>query len=295
MVEPYEEFESQWAEFHGVKEAVACNTGTAALHLALAALGIGPGDEVIVPEFTMVACANAVFYTGAKPVFVDCDSTLNIDVDLLQEAITEKTKAIMVVHVYGRPCDMQAILEIADTIPVIEDAAEAHGAIYDGKYVGTLGTIGCFSHYKNKIIAAEEGGSCITNDSKLAEKMRMLRSHAFDKEHTFNHQGLGFNYRMANSQATMLLKQDWLSLVRERRKGDGSVTWVHQHEYETEIERNRAYELLQNTGANPRLYFKPMSMQKHVQARVGGRPSTLRAYHYSQIGLYIPYEKRRQD
>lgn len=290
FLEPYQIFEKQWAHFNEVEDAVACSTGTAALHLALVALGIGEGDEVIVPEFTMIACANAVRYTGATPVFVDCSTDdLNMDPNLIEAKITDKTKAIMVVHVYGKPCDMDHIINIAEhhDLRIVEDAAEAHGARYKGKLVGSFGDIGCFSFYKNKIIAAEEGGVCTTNQPILAEKMRSLRSHCFDDGHTFLHTGMGFNYRMANAQARILLDQDWDSLVAERKQEDGSVKWVHQYLFDTTEQRAAAYAQTVERGFNPRLFFKPMSMQPMYLDEDYKR---LNAYDFSQRGFYLPWK-----
>ncbi|MBI2143120.1 DegT/DnrJ/EryC1/StrS aminotransferase family protein, partial [Candidatus Woesearchaeota archaeon] len=172
------QFEEGFAKFCSSKYGVAVMNGTVALQLALAALGIKEGDEVIVPDLTFVATANAVKYLGAKPVFVDSEiETWNIDTGKIASAITKKTKAIIPVHLYGHPCDMDAIMQIAKkhSLFVIEDAAEAHGAEYKGKRVGSIGDVGCFSFYGNKIITTGEGGMCITGDSKLAERMHFLK------------------------------------------------------------------------------------------------------------------------
>ena len=168
-----EKFEEKWAKCIGVKYAVTCNSGTSALMLALKAIEVGSGDEVIVPEFTMVACADAVAWLGAKPVFVDCGNDLNIDSKLIEAKITSKTKAIMPVHIYGRPCNMRAINEIAKkhNLFVVEDACEAHGAKYFNQRVGGIGNIGCFSLFANKIINSGEGGICTTNDSALYDEV----------------------------------------------------------------------------------------------------------------------------
>ncbi len=170
------QFEEMFASFCGSKYAVATSNGTTALHLALLALDIGPGDEVIVPTLTFIASANLVRYTGATPIFVDSDPyTWNIDPELVEAAITPSTKAIMPVHLYGHPADMDPILEIARRygLAVIEDAAEAHGALYKGTRVGSLGDIGCFSFYGNKIVTTGEGGMVVTNRAELANKMRV--------------------------------------------------------------------------------------------------------------------------
>jgi len=184
--------------------------GTVALHLALEALGIKPGDEVIVPALTFIATANAVKYVGAKPVFIDSEPrTWNIDPERIKEKITKKTKAIMPVHLYGHPCDMGIINEIAEKhdLKVIEDAAEAHGAEYKGKKVGSLSDVSCFSFYGNKILTTGEGGMCLTNDEKIAEKIEQLKDHGMSKERRYYHPQLGYNYRLTNIQAAIGLAQ----------------------------------------------------------------------------------------
>lgn len=203
------EFEQGFAAFCGVRHGVSVSNGTAALHLALAALNIKAGDEVIVPDLTFVASANAVAYTGATPVLADVDKkTWNIDPEKIREKITADTKAIMPVHLYGHPCDMEPIMELASkhNLFVIEDCAEAHGAEYRGKRVGSIGTIGCFSFYGNKIITTGEGGMCVTNDEKLAERMRFLKDHGMTRPHYY-HPEVGFNFRMTNIQAAIGLAQ----------------------------------------------------------------------------------------
>ena len=203
-------FEEEFARFCGQRYGVATSSGTTALHLALATLGIGPGDEVIVPALTFVATANCVVYTGARPVFVDSErQTWNMNPDSVVSKITDKTKAIIPVHLYGHPVDMDPILELSrkHSIYVIEDAAEAHGAEYKGKKVGSLGDISCFSFYGNKIITTGEGGMLITNDGEIAEKARMLRDHCMSKEKRYWHSSIGYNYRMTNLQAAVGMAQ----------------------------------------------------------------------------------------
>lgn len=199
------QFEDDFAKIYKVKHAITVANGTAALHVALLSLDIGPGDEVIVPAFTMGASWLAVMYTGAKPVFVDCElDTYNIDVNKIEEKINERTKVIMPVHIYGHPCEMDKIMELAKiyNLYVLEDAAEAHGALYNNKLVGTFGDIGCFSFYANKIITTGEGGMIITNNYSLFEKCLKFK----DLHHSakrFIHDGIGFNYRMTNLQAAV--------------------------------------------------------------------------------------------
>ncbi len=203
-------FEEEFSKYCNTKFSVAVANGTVALHLALAALGVGKGDEVIVPDLTFVATGNVVPYTGAKPVFVDIDrETWCIDPNKIQEKITKKTKAIIPVHLYGHPCDMDPIMEIAEenSLKVIEDVAESQGAEYRGKKAGSIGNIGCFSFYGNKMMTTGEGGMCVTNDEKIAERMRFLENHAMSEEKRYWHTELGFNYRLTNLQAAVGLAQ----------------------------------------------------------------------------------------
>lgn len=204
------EFEGSFAKYCGDKYGVATSNGTAALHLALEALGIGQGDEVIVPTLTFIATANAVRYTGAKPVFADSHPDYwCIDPEKIEQAITPKTKAIIPVHLYGHPCDMDAIIAIAKkhNLYIIEDAAEAHGAEYKGKKVGSFGDTTCFSFFGNKIITTGEGGMCLTNDRELADKMRLLKDHGMRVDKRYWHDFVGFNYRMTNLQAAIGVAQ----------------------------------------------------------------------------------------
>jgi perosamine synthetase len=203
-------FEQGFADFCGVKHGVAVSNGTVALHLALAALGIGAGDEVITPTLSFIATANAVHYTNAKVIFADSEAaTWNIDPAEIEKKITPHTKAIIPVHLYGHPADMDPILEIAERhhLVVLEDAAEAHGAQYKGKRVGSLGKLGAFSFYGNKIITTGEGGIVVTDDDELAERMRFLRDHAMSPEKRYWHTEIGFNYRMTNLQAALGVAQ----------------------------------------------------------------------------------------
>ena len=205
-----EKFEQAFARQAGCEHAVACGNGTVALHLVLAALGVGPGDEVILPTFTMIATANAVRYTGATVKLVDSEPvSLNINPALVEQAITKNTKAIIVVHTYGHPAQMHRLLEIANThsLFLVEDAAEAHGAEISGKRVGSFGLAGTFSFYANKIITTGEGGMVTTNDFHFERLVRRLRDHAFHPERHFWHEYVGFNYRMTNLQAALGLAQ----------------------------------------------------------------------------------------
>lgn len=204
------QFENEFAQFCGVKYGVSTTSGTTALHLALATLGLGPRDEVLVSTLTNMATFFSVFYQGAKPVPIDCDArTLNIDPSLLEAKITPRTKAILVVHLYGHPVDMDPVLAVAKkyNLFVVEDAAEAHGAEYKGKKIGSLGDIGCFSFYANKIITTGEGGMITTNNQNWADKARSLKSLAFGDTNKFLHKYIGFNYRLSNLQAAIGVAQ----------------------------------------------------------------------------------------
>lgn len=207
-----DEFEKKFSEFCGVRHGITTTSGTTAIHLALAAIGIKPGDDVIMPDFTMIATANPIYQLGARPVFIDSDmETWCIDPTKIEEKITKKTKAILVVHMYGHPCDMDPINEIAKRhgVYVIEDAAESHGAEYRGKKTGSLGDIGCFSFYANKIITTGEGGMVITDNDEIAEKCRLMKDLAFEKKRFF-HRFAGYNFRMTNLQAAVGVGQMYL-------------------------------------------------------------------------------------
>ncbi|MCA9370869.1 MAG: DegT/DnrJ/EryC1/StrS family aminotransferase [Candidatus Peregrinibacteria bacterium] len=217
-----EQFEEAYAKFIGVKHAIFVTSGTSALHTSLRALDIGPGDEVIVPDFTMIASPFSVMYTGATPVFVDIDpETLNIDAALIESKITSRTKAIMPVHIYGLPCDMDPIMEIAErhNLAVVEDAAEVHGATYKGKKCGSIGTINAFSFYGNKIITTGEGGMVTTDDDALAARARWLKDLAHSPQKRFKHDELGYNYRPTNMQAAIGLGQlESIDMLLKRKR-----------------------------------------------------------------------------
>lgn len=203
-------FEEGFSRYCGARYGVSTSSGTTALHLALATLDLKPGDEVIIPSFTMIATANSVTYTGATPVLVDSEPNYwNIDVAKIKEKITERTKVIMPVHTYGHPCDMDAIIDLAHDhgLYVVEDAAEAHGAEYKGRRVGGLVDMGCFSFYANKIITTGEGGMIVTNNEELAKKAANLRAHAFSEDMHFWHRYVGFNYRLSSLQAAVGVAQ----------------------------------------------------------------------------------------
>ena len=202
------DFEHAFAEWHRVNNCIATSSGTAAIHTALIALDIGPGDEVIVPAHTFIASATPVLHQRAKPVFADVDErTYCISPDSVRDLVTERTKAIVAVHLNGHPADLDALSAIAEPrgIAVIEDAAQAHGALYRNQKVGTIGVAGCFSFWEDKIITTGgEGGAIVTSDDALADRMRRIRHHGegpVEGERAYYHLELGYNYRMTSMQA----------------------------------------------------------------------------------------------
>jgi len=213
------EFEERWAAYCGRRYGIAVSNGTVALQLAVACLDLEPGDEVIMPTFTIVSCALAVVYNGGVPVLVDSDPrTWCMDVAQVKEKLTPRTRAIMPVHIYGHPVEMDPLLELAEQhgLAVVEDAAEAHGAEYlsarngsgiDFRRCGSFGTLSCFSFYANKLITTGEGGMVLTDDPRLAEKARALRNLCFQPERRFYHEAMGFNFRFTNLQAALGLAQ----------------------------------------------------------------------------------------
>jgi perosamine synthetase len=224
-------FESAVAQFCGARYAVAASSGTTALHLALLAMNVGPGDEVIVPTLTYIAAANAVTYCGARPVFVDVDrETWNIDPELIESRITANTRGILVVHLYGHPCDMDAIIELARRrgLFVLEDAAEALGAEYKGRKAGALGDIATFSFFGNKVITTGEGGMVVTDRMEWAERVRILRGQGMDPKRRYWFPVIGYNYRMTNIQAAIGLAQmEQISArLAERRR---VAEWYRTH------------------------------------------------------------------
>ena len=205
-----EEFENNFANYCNMEYGIATSNGTVAIHLALKALGIKEGDEVIVPNLTFIATANAVTYCNAKPIFVDSHPDYwCIDPEKIEEKITSRTKAIIPVHIYGNPCDMDPIMEIAEkySLFVIEDAAESHGGKYKNKILGSFGIMSCYSFFANKVITTGEGGMVLTNDEKLHDKLRLLRDHGMNREKRYWYDIVGFNYRMTNLQGAVGVAQ----------------------------------------------------------------------------------------
>ena len=205
-----DEFEERWAGFCGVRHGVAVCNGTVALEVALDALGLPPGSEVILPSFTIISCVLAVLRAECRPVLVDCEpDTWCLDVAEVEKKITPRTRAIMPVHMYGHMADMAPLLALAEAhgLAVIEDAAQAHGAEYRGRRAGGIGALGCFSFYANKIITTGEGGMVVTDDDALAARLRSLRNLCFRPDRRFFHDELGHNFRMTNLQAAIGLSQ----------------------------------------------------------------------------------------
>ena len=288
------QLEHEYAAFVGKKYAVAVNTGTAALHLSLVALGIGYGDEVIVPDFTMAACGFAVAYTGAKVVTVDCGDDFNIDVSNIREKITERTKAIMGVDIYGRLCDMKGIREIADEYDlfVLEDACEAHGAA-TGQYADLI----CFSFYKNKIIHGEEGGIVCTDSALHYRNIMDLKNMCFGTDHQYAHQRVGFNYRMPDSQAKMILDSlhEYDKVARKRRMFEiqwnklmptktRDAVWVYDFLCKSAMDKEERIAELNEKKIGWRHFFRPLSTMPMFLQDVGDK-----ALDFSNRGLYIQY------
>jgi perosamine synthetase len=212
-----ERFENEFSRFCGCQYGISVTNGTTALHLALASLGIGKDDEILISTYTNMATFFAAHYQGAIPIPIDIlEDTWNLDPSRLESKITPRTKAIIVVHIFGHPVEMDPVLEIAKkyNLFLIEDCAQAHGAEYKGKRVGSFGDVGCFSFYANKIITTGEGGMVVTNHPDIVQKAKSLKSLAFGEPEKFMHTAIGFNYRMTNVQAAMgcaqLEKIDWL-------------------------------------------------------------------------------------
>ena len=311
-----QEFEAAFAAACECKYGAACANGTVALHLALATLGIGPGDEVIIPTFTMIATINSVTYTGATPVLVDSEpETWNMDVSQVAARITPRTRAIMVMHTYGHPVDMDPINELARAhdLYVVEDAAEAHGARYKGRRVGSLGDCAAFSFYGNKIITTGEGGMVTTNNPEIARIAWNLRDHAFSEERHFWHKYLGFNYRMTNLQAAVGLAQteqleNFVSARRDNaayytsllssvpgivtppeKEWAENVFWMYGILVEDEFDmtRDELRRWLAGRGIETRTFFIPMHVQPiYYQTYKGQR------YPVSEMlckrGMYLP-------
>ena len=313
-----DEFAQKFAKFCGAKYSVLTTNGTTALHLALVALGVGPGDEVIIPAYTMIATAFAVSYTGATPVLVDSEpETGNIDVLKIEEKITLRTKVIIPVHIYGHPCDMDPIMKLAKKhkLFVVEDAAEAHGAEYKGTRCGGIGDIGCFSFYANKIITMGEGGAVVTNSKKIADKLKLLVNLAHSPKKRFSHIAIGFNYRLTNLQAAVGVAQleQADKFIRARRrnaklynrllKGVGglrlpvekegvkNVYWMYGIVIEKDfgLSRDELMVALAEKKIGTRAFFSPMHKQPiYRKMGVFKGERYLVAEDLGKQGLYLP-------
>lgn len=312
-----DQFERQFASFIGTKYATTTSNGTTALHLAVESLGIGPGDEVIMPDLTIISCPFAVMYAGATPVTVDVDSTTgNIDPTKIEAKITPKTKAIMVVHLYGHPADMDAINNIAKKhrLFVIEDAAEAHGAEYKGKKAGSLGDIAIFSFYGNKIVTSGEGGMVVTNSKKFIDKARAIKNLAHTQGKRFHHQTIGYNYRLTNVQAAIgvgelknidkyLAKKRWMKdtyhkLLKDipyltlpsESKDVTNVYWMYNILItpDSPISRDALMKLLSKNRVQTRTYFYPLHAQPIIKKKAPQTGSYPVTNDLSKRGLYLP-------
>ncbi|HEY9637601.1 MAG TPA: DegT/DnrJ/EryC1/StrS family aminotransferase [Coleofasciculaceae cyanobacterium] len=277
------QFEQQLAARVGRKYGIAVCNGSVALDAAVAALGIGQGDEVILPTFTIISCAAALVRAGAVPVVVDCDPhTWNMDASQIESKITPRTKAIMVVHIYGLPVDMETVLTLADNygLPIIEDAAEMHGQTYQGRPCGSFGAVSTFSFYPNKHVTTGEGGMIVTDDEHLAERCRSLRNLCFQPQNRFVHEELGWNFRMTNLQAAIGVAQlERLDefVVRKRRMGQLYTQWlsnipglqlpVVQTEYATNI-----YWVYGIVLKDDVLFDAKEAMRRLGQSKIGTRP-----------------------
>jgi perosamine synthetase len=287
--------EEKFAAVCGTKYAIASTSGTTALHVALLAHGIGPGDEVITTPFTFMASVNSILYVGAKPVFVDIDeNSFNIDPRLIEQAVTPKTKAILPVHLYGYPCDMDAIMAIAHKygLAVIEDACQAIGAKFNDQPVGSFGT-GCFSLYATKNIMAGEGGMITTNDEGLAQRCRMIRNHGMQRR--YYHDMLGYNFRMTDLHAAIGLVQiDRLEEFTSARKANAEYFSAHLntvvipevcpgydhvwHQYTIRVDKGRdrdaAVKKLTDAGIGTGIFYPiPANRQAHLLAAGYGNES----------------------
>lgn len=314
-------FEEKFAEYCGVNYAVSVCNGTVALHLALVALGIGKDDEVIIPAFTMIATAFAVCYVGAKPVFVDVDKkTWNIDCDQIEKKINKKTKAIIPVHIFGNPCNMSKITRLAQKygLYIIEDAAEAHGAEYEGKKTGGFSDIGCFSFFANKNLTTGEGGMVVTNNEELYKKCRYYKNMCFplDAPRNYLHKNIGFNYRMSNLHAAIGLAQvekaefykecrirnhnlykellnDCEGIIyQEDEENSINVHWMNAIVIEANSYGHSSSELidhLKEKGIDTRHLFKSMSRQESLRVYGCDEEENYRVTDWlSDNGFYLP-------
>jgi perosamine synthetase len=307
-----QEFEESFAEFVGMAHGIGCSNGTAALHLALLALGIGPGDEVLVPDLTFASTINAVLYCGATPVIVDIDPvTWGMSVEHVARAATQRTKAIIPVHLYGRPAEIGPIAEFARArgIYLVEDCAEAHGARYAGRTVGQFSDVACFSFYANKIVTTGEGGMCLTESAQLATRLRQFRDHGMAPGRFYWHECVGYNYRMTNLQAAIgkvqldrvghtLARNQRLDLLYRRHLADipgvrfaqrlpgeyEPVVWLCCVLVPTET-RLRLMEAAERAGIELRMFFNTLSSMPIYKSYATPCPVSAAL---SQSGMNLP-------
>lgn len=310
-------FEAAFAAYCGCKYGVAVTSGTAALQLAVAAAGIGPDNEILVSASTNIATALAAYHNGAVAVPVDSEIiTWNLDLDQIEALITPKTRAIIPVHLFGHPVDMDRLMAIAHKhqLLVIEDCAESHGATVRGRMTGSFGDMACFSFYANKIITTGEGGMIVTNNAKLAERLRLLRNLAFT-EPRFRHEEAGYNYRMTGMQAALGLSQlkrieNFIAKKRSLAKNFNelladvpgiqtpaelpwarNVYWMYAITVNTEfgLTRDELAKHLRSLGIDTRTFFCPMNQQPFLVKQPGFRiVSCPVADRLWQTGLYLP-------
>ena len=318
------QFEEAFAKYIGCKYGVAVSNGTTALHLAVAAAGIGKGDEVLMSASTNIATALAAFHNNAVSIPVDSENvSWNLNPELLESLITPATKAIIPVHLYGHPADMEPIMQVAQkhNLTVIEDCAESHGATYRGKMTGTFGHMGCFSFYANKIITTGEGGMILTDDPVLVEKLRLLRNLAFTKPR-FRHEVAGYNFRMTGYQAAMGLaqlqkidsiinKKRWVAHTYNALLADVSglqlpyeapdvknVYWMYAIVLtaDAKISRDQLMASLADDGIETRTFFCPMNLQPCLESMEGYRQIDCPvAESLWQTGLYLPSSTRLNE
>ncbi|CEA13282.1 MULTISPECIES: DegT/DnrJ/EryC1/StrS aminotransferase family protein [Methanobacterium] len=273
------EFEEAFANYVGAEHAVATSSGTTALHVALLALGVGKGDEVITTPFSFAATGNCALYVGARPVFVDIDpSTFNLDPEGIEEAITEKTKAILPVHLYGQPARMDRIMEISQEhgIPVVEDAAQAHGAKFQDQMIGSIGDMACFSFYPTKNMTTSEGGMITTNSSKLADQARILKAHG--ERERYQHSVLGYNFRMTDIAAA-------IGLVQLKKLNGFNQKRIENAEYLTE--HLKGISCIESPFVSPQV--KHVFHQYTVRVKDGKRNDVMNYLNQEGIGTGIHY------
>lgn len=310
--------EDGFSSYLGLRYGIAVCNGTAALEVAYAAAGIGEGDEVIMPTFTIISCVIGLIRLGATPVLVDSEpETWNMDTSKIEPRITERTKAILPVHIYGHPVDMDPVMQLADKyrLTVIEDAAEVHGAEYKGRKAGSIGHVACFSFYANKIVTSGEGGMVVTDDETIANKARSYRNLCFKPEKRFYHTELGYNFRMTNLQAAVALAQleqidKHISIKRHiaaqynksladidviklpvEREGTRNVYWMYGIELkdEAEMDNEELAAVLEKKGVQTRPFFLGMHEQPVLQKK-----GLFHNEHYpvaeriARKGLYLP-------